>query len=960
MRCTYNTALPAGQTKLMVQMTLNSTAAAAGYHHATYVGYDTDPSDNSIVVGSPPVPSTRPSITMSFDYEREAEPGQPGRWLYTVSIKNNGPGGLTGAGFFVGLPQGWTWDLSVPIFVSSSLLCAGSGTGTPEGTLTSYNCHQNPQVPQLVAGHTAKLQAGIKPRPDATEEQLATSFGIATYWGPDSSPGDNVLVGFVNQTPVPNPISVAARGSTAISVSASDPDGDGLAYEVEQAPQHGTLQGTLPNVVYLPDPGYSGPDEFWFEVSDGLRRASAKVSIAVTNAPVATQDTYTVIHDRTLSIAAPGVLRNDSDADGDALSAQPITPPSQGQLALDPDGSFDYQPPAGFTGNLKFTYGASDGQSAAAATMSILVLQSCVLHGGDTDDDGQCDATDEDDDGDGQPDADDPCPLHADDPEPCPVNSPPVAADDAYTIVHDKVLTVAAPALLGNDSDPDGDGLIAVLHVPPVGGDGKVALQGNGGFVYTPDPGYVGTAPFEYRAFDGHALSDSATVTVTVVQDCSAHGGDLDDDGQCDATDEDIDGDGIPNTQDACPLDPDPACTANAAPVAQNDLYIVAHDRTLTLAAPGVLANDTDADADPLSAALTTSPTTGALEFQTDGSLAYTPVAGFIGTIEFAYAAHDADDASAPAGVSIMLVPDCAAHGGDFDGDGHCDATDEDIDGDGIPDTEDDCLLGPSSACTNTAPLAADDSYAIVAGTTLSTPVPGVLGNDTDADADELSAILTSAPAEGQLTLNADGSFAYVPTVGFQGSIDFAYEARDASASSNPATVSIAVVEDCAMHGGDIDHDGLCDNNDPETDFIDLAIAASNDRNDLLPGEQTLYVITAENLGTLAAHARIRDLLPANLESAAWVCSALGTTCAMPSGEGDIDAGVLMPPLSSLRFELLATASGEVGTSVINTATIEIEPEFRELEFDAATENNQSTDTDALLPYGMFRNGFEP
>ncbi len=72
-------------------------------------------------------------------------------------------------------------------------------------------------------------------------------------------------------------------------------------------------------------------------------------------------------------------------------------------------------------------------------------------------------------------------------------------------------------------------------------------------------------------------------------------------------------------------------------------------------------------------------------------------------------------------------------------------------------------------------------------------PAPGVLVNDTDADADALSAVHVDGPAHGTLTLNLDGSFTYTPNAGFNGLDAFRYRANDGQADSNLATVTIRV-----------------------------------------------------------------------------------------------------------------------------------------------------------------------
>jgi VCBS repeat-containing protein len=99
------------------------------------------------------------------------------------------------------------------------------------------------------------------------------------------------------------------------------------------------------------------------------------------------------------------------------------------------------------------------------------------------------------------------------------VNQAPTAQDDsdpAYTVDEDGTLNITAEAerVLSNDLDPDGDNLTAVNASDPAGG--TVILDTNGSFTYTPDPDFNGTDTFTYQASDGQALSNTATVTITV------------------------------------------------------------------------------------------------------------------------------------------------------------------------------------------------------------------------------------------------------------------------------------------------------------------------------------------------------------------------------------------------------------------------------------------------------------
>ncbi len=90
----------------------------------------------------------------------------------------------------------------------------------------------------------------------------------------------------------------------------------------------------------------------------------------------------------------------------------------------------------------------------------------------------------------------------------------PSAADDAYGVAEDGVLSVPAPGVLGNDADPNGDPLTALL-VSDVS-NGALTLNPNGSFVYTPNAGFNGSDGFSYRATDGIWYSNVGTATMYV------------------------------------------------------------------------------------------------------------------------------------------------------------------------------------------------------------------------------------------------------------------------------------------------------------------------------------------------------------------------------------------------------------------------------------------------------------
>ena len=96
-----------------------------------------------------------------------------------------------------------------------------------------------------------------------------------------------------------------------------------------------------------------------------------------------------------------------------------------------------------------------------------------------------------------------------------PPNGAPVAQDEPFTTAG-TVLQQPAPGVLANDSDPDGDIIIALLVSGPA--NGTVNLNPDGSFTYTPNAGFVGTDSFTYKASDGKLDSNLATVTITVTE----------------------------------------------------------------------------------------------------------------------------------------------------------------------------------------------------------------------------------------------------------------------------------------------------------------------------------------------------------------------------------------------------------------------------------------------------------
>jgi len=194
----------------------------------------------------------------------------------------------------------------------------------------------------------------------------------------------------------------------------------------------------------------------------------------------------------------------------------------------------------------------------------------------------------------------------------------------------------------------------------------------------------------------------------------------------------------------------------NTAPVANDDTFVLREDETFVLNAPGILANDTDRDDDPIQAVLVTAPSHGTLALRTDGSLQYTPFANFSGTDRFEYRASDLSSTSAIATVLLQVSP------------------------------------------VNDPPIALDDHYSLGAGRTLErNAAQGVLANDFDRDGDTFIASLVTGssmgPNHGKVDLQPDGSFVYTPDPGWTGNDSFTYTLSSGSMVSEPARAWIRI-----------------------------------------------------------------------------------------------------------------------------------------------------------------------
>ncbi len=265
------------------------------------------------------------------------------------------------------------------------------------------------------------------------------------------------------------PLTVNAPG---VLGNDSDVDGDTLTAAKLSDPAHGDVTLNADgSFTYTPDPDFDGSDSFTYKASGGGADSAVRtVRITVTpvaDAPVAVDDAYSTNEDTELTVPASGVLGNDTDGDGDTLSAAKLSDPAHGDVTLNADGSFTYTPDANYNGPDTFTYKANDDSTdSEVATVTVTVTA---------------------------------------------VNDAPVAVDDSYSVG-----VATAPGVLANDTDVEGSALTAIKVSDP--SHGSVILRRDGSFVYTPnDVGFDGTDSFTYKANDGSTDSNVATVTIEVV-----------------------------------------------------------------------------------------------------------------------------------------------------------------------------------------------------------------------------------------------------------------------------------------------------------------------------------------------------------------------------------------------------------------------------------------------------------
>lgn len=176
-------------------------------------------------------------------------------------------------------------------------------------------------------------------------------------------------------------------GANAINVLGNDTDANNDSLTVTMVTQgaHGSvaITGGGTGVSYTPNANFFGADSFTYTIDDGHGGTdTATVHVNVTNVndpPVAVGDAYDTNSNTPLNVTAPGVLGNDSDIDGDTLSAQIVSNPSHAaSFALNSNGSFSYTPTMDFAGTDSFTYRAFDGAANSNVVTVVITVHDTV------------------------------------------------------------------------------------------------------------------------------------------------------------------------------------------------------------------------------------------------------------------------------------------------------------------------------------------------------------------------------------------------------------------------------------------------------------------------------------------------------------------------------------------------------------------------------------------------------
>jgi hypothetical protein len=721
-------------------------------------------------------------------------------------------------------------------------------------------------------------------------------------------PSNHAPVG-VNDT-----ATTAYNTAVSLSVLANDTDADSDTLSVTQIQGVTAVVGTAitvtggtatlnanGSIAYTPNAGFNGASGFTYTVSDGhggtsTATAAVTVSAPANHNPAATNDSATTALNTATTLS---VLANDTDSDGDTLSitqiagvaatvGAPVTV-SHGTATLNANGTITFTPTTGYSGAASFTYTVSDGHGGTTtATASIPVsagsgsnllingsfeaqsvlvgeaVDGAIVTGWTAISGGEIE-----------------------------VWNAVVGEQDASGNWHLHAGATDGSNFLELDDESDRDGFYqdvtttsgtsytltfdARLREGPLQG-WTSATQGievlwNGTLITTITPTSIDWSQKSVTV-TGTGGSDRLTI-----QEVASQGAD-----------------GIGALLDNFKLIAGSALPSNHAPVGVNDTATTAYNTATTLS---VLANDTDADSDTLSVSqiqgvtatvgTAITVTGGTATLNANGTITYTPSAGFNGVGGFTYAVSDGHGGTSTATAAVTV-----------------------------------------SAPVNHNPTATNDSQTTAFNTAIAI---SVLTNDTDSDGDTLSVTQIAGVAatvgtpvtvtHGAATLNANGSITYTPTTGYSGSDSFTYTVSDGRGGTATATASVTVA-------AATNHNPTA-TNDTATTAYNTATTITVLANDTDSDGDALSVIQIQGVtaavGTAIAATNGTATLNANntitfIPTSGYSGSGGGFTYTISDGHGGTSTATASITVAAAPVNHTPTPANDTTATAYNTATM--------------------------------------
>lgn len=746
--------------------------------------------------------------------------------------------------------------LASALLANDSTLNASARPGEPSLRITAVFAPVHGSVSLQVNAQGATELVFV---PEANYHGPA-SFGytVSDQFGLSSNASVTLQVGAVNDAPVTRGETASGDEDhallfTAASLLANDVDvdsavdGDVLRITRVGLAEHGQVFLQADGVIrFVPDANYNGPARFSYWVGDrdpaqiaagqGYETA-ASVSLtvlAVNDLPVVTGEVMDSDEDVVLDINPALLLANDTDVDtaptndGNAAPAQVLSitavgSAQHGSIVLLADGTLRFTPEANYFGAAGFSYTVDDGNGGQVVGQVVLNL--------------------------------------------APVNDAPDVLGETLSFNEDAIQTITQAQLLANDSDVDNPHTALRIVAVDNATHGTVALNPDGSIRFAPAADYFGPAQFTYTVSDGVGgfTIGTASLDIAPVNDAPRLAGEsttLDEDTQARfsiaallANDTDVDNLHSELRITAVAISPESATNGsvqivageivftptlnfngaasfsytvsdgvggssqasvslnftpvNDAPVANSELVWGKRNVSYTLSQAALLANDTDMESPgSLQISAISNVQHGTAVLHANGSVSFTPDAGYAGRGSFDYLVRDPDGATSTATAQI-----------DF-------------------------------SRVNLTPTTTNDSFIGYEDVAFSITQAQLLVNDTDADnaAADLRITAVAGAQNGSVSLDGNGTVRFVPTANFYGTASFTYQVSDgdgghtwAMAQLNVQSVNDApIIEDIwygrPIYGTSAQHVGYDESGAPV--YANLAVTSESHARSLLAGGQ--------------------------------------------------------------------------------------------------------------------------